>query len=130
MKRILLITILSIFFPLLATAKVPVNHRYFEKDYQNVWCSDHFGTLEVILADKARVDCVTETHAIEFDFAKKWAESIGQSLYYAEALHKSPGIVLIIEDREKDQKYTERVKSIADKSGITLWLMYPEDMEK
>lgn len=29
--------------------------------------------------DKTRVDCLTETHAVEFDFAKKWAESSGAS---------------------------------------------------
>lgn len=114
----------------LAFARTPVNHQYFEKDYQKTWCKEHSGNLEVILADKTRVDCVTETHAIEFDFAKKWAESIGQSLYYAEILNKHPGIVLIIEEPAKDEKYTNRIKTIADKSGITLWLMYPEDMKK
>ena len=129
MKRFLLIGVFLIVFQSSLNAKVPVHHEYFEKDYQNVWCSEHLGTSEVILADKARVDCVTDKYAIEFDFAKKWAESIGQSLYYAEALHKSPGIVLIIEDKQKDQKYKDRVKAIAEKTGITLWLMYPEDMK-
>ena len=85
--------------------------------------------MEVILPDKARVDCVTATHAIEFDFAPKWAESIGQALYYGEVLQKQPGIVLIIENLEKDQKYINRVKTVAVKNGITLWLMYPEDMK-
>ncbi len=51
----------------------------------------------MVLPDKARVDCVTDTHAIEFDFAKKWGESIGQALYYATILNKQAGIVLIME---------------------------------
>lgn len=112
-----------------AFAQTPKNHQYFEKDYQKVWCDAHCGTTEVILSDRARVDCVTKTHAIEFDFAPKWAESIGQALYYGEVLQKQPGIVLIIENLEKDQKYINRVKTVAVKNGITLWLMYPEDMK-
>ena len=40
-----------------------------------------------------------------------------------------PGIVLIIENEEKDQRYINRVKTVAVKNGITLWLMYPEDMK-
>ena len=97
-----------------AFAQTSKSHLYFEKDYQKVW----------------RVDCVTNTHAIEFDFAPKWAESIGQALYYGEVLKKKPGIVLIVENPEKSEKYINRVKTIAVKSGITLWIMYPEDMKK
>lgn len=130
MKRLLILTIfaLILIFPLSVLAKAPKNHFYFEKDYQNMWCSQHSGITEYILPDKARVDCVTETHAIEFDFAQKWAESIGQSLYYANVLQKEPGIVLIIEDRAKDQRYINRLQSVANKQGIKVWLMHPEDM--
>ena len=66
-----------------------------------------------MLHDKTRVDCLTHTHAIEFDFAAKWAESIGQALYYAEVTNKKPGIVLIIEDKTKDNKYVKRANTIA-----------------
>lgn len=103
-------------------------HKYYEKDYQRVWCSKHSGVTEVVLPDKARVDCVTKTHAIEFDFAQKWAESIGQALYYGDVLNKSSGIVLIVEDKAKDQKYIKRVQTVARNRGISLWFMYPEDM--
>ena len=112
-----------------AFAQTPKNHQYFEKDYQKVWCDAHCGSMEVILPDKARVDCVTATHAIEFDFAPKWAESIGQALYYAKILKKVPGIVLIIENKNKDQKYINRVKSVAECYGITLWTMSPDEMK-
>lgn len=112
-----------------AFAQTPKNHQYFEKDYQKVWCDAHCGNTEVILSDRARVDCVTATHAIEFDFAPKWAESIGQALYYGYALNKKPGIVLIIENKEKDQKYINRVKAVAEIYGITLWTMTPDTMK-
>ena len=29
------------------------------------------------------IDCLTSDYTVEFDFAPKWAESMGQSLYYA-----------------------------------------------
>lgn len=128
MKIFITLLILTI-YPVFVFAQTPKNHQYFEKDYQKVWCDAHCGSMEVILTDKARVDCVTATHAIEFDFAPKWAESIGQALYYGEVLQKQPGIVLIIENLEKDPKYINRVKTVAGKNGITLWLMYPEDIK-
>lgn len=128
MKIFITLLILTI-YPVFVFAQTPKNHQYFEKDYQKVWCDAHCGTREVILSDRARVDCVTATHAIEFDFAPKWAESIGQALYYGYALNKKPGIVLIIENADKDQKYINRVKSVAEIYGITLWTISPEDMK-
>lgn len=127
MKIFITLLILTI-YPVFVFAQTPKNHQYFEKDYQKVWCDAHCGTREVILSDRARVDCVTATHAIEFDFAPKWAESIGQALYYGYALNKKPGIVLIIENADKDQRYINRVKSVAEIYGITLWTMTPNDM--
>lgn len=104
----------------------PAKRQYFEKEYQQAWCSNVGGEREVILPDKARVDCVTATHAIEFDFAAKWGESIGQALYYGTALKKTPGIVLIMEDAQRDEKYLKRVQAVATKHGITVWTITPE----
>ena len=103
---------------------------FYEKDYQRSWCESHNGSLEVVLPDKARVDCVTSTHAIEFDFAKKWGESIGQALYYAVILNKQAGIVLIIEKGQADEKYLARVKEVAKRYNITVWTMTPNDLCK
>ena len=103
---------------------------FYEKDYQRSWCEAHNGSLEVVLPDKARVDCVTSTHAIEFDFAKKWGESIGQALYYAVILNKQAGIVLIMEKGQSDEKYLTRVKEVAKRYNITVWTMTPNDLCK
>ena len=62
-----------------------------------------------ILWDMTRVDCLAKDYAIEFDFAKKWAESIGQSLYYAKMTGKKPAVVLILTD-VFDMKYVKRVE--------------------
>jgi len=128
MKKILFSIIIVLFFLLPSEAKTSREHLYFESDYQRAWCEKNCGQTEVVLFDKARVDCVTKTHAVEFDFAPKWAESIGQALYYGEVLKKNSGIVLIVEDKIKDKKYIDRVKTVCKKHCITLWLMYPEDI--
>src|SRR5512135_3315001 len=72
-------------------------HVHLEKWYQNRWCSEHGGQAEVALPDGTRADCITEKNAVEFDFGKKWAEAIGQALYYSVQTGKRPGVVLILE---------------------------------
>lgn len=119
--------LIALTLPAFSQAK---NHVYFEKDYQEAWSRANNGNMEVILPDKARVDCVTRTHAIEVDFASKWGEAIGQSLYYATALHKKAGIVLIMEDGKKDQKYLDRVMAVAKEHDITVWTITPDDVTK
>lgn len=90
-----------------------------EKYYQEKWCSDYDGKTEVVLPDKTRCDCLTSTYAIEFDFGKKWAEAIGQSLHYALQTGKQPGIVLILE-KESDNKYWIRLTNIIEKFNLPI----------
>ena len=128
MRQFLLLILILNIISISAFAATPKHHKFYEKEYQNYWCGANGGVTEVILPDKARVDCVTKTHAVEFDFAKKWAESIGQSLYYGEQLHKKAGIVLISENGLSDEKYIKRVKSVANYHNIDLWIITPEQM--
>jgi len=53
------------------------------------------GDIEYRLLDRTRVDCLTDSHAIEYDFSHKWAEAVGQSLHYARMTGKRAGVVLI-----------------------------------
>ena len=109
MKPVLgtLIVLLSI---CLAPPGALAKHRHLEKWYQNKWCVEHQGQAEVVLPDGTRADCLTDTHAVEFDFGQKWAEAIGQALYYGLQTGKKPGVVLIMED-EKDLKFWLRLNS-------------------
>lgn len=97
-------------------------HRHPEKWYQKIWCDNAKGRAEVVLPDKARCDCLTETHAIEFDFASKWAEAIGQSLYYSSQTGRRAGIVLIMES-DKDERYMRRLETTIKhfKLPIDVW---------
>lgn len=103
-------------------------HLYPEKEYQHHWCVLNNGLTEVRLQDKTRVDCLTSKYAIEFDFANKWAESVGQSLYYAICTGKMAGVVLIMENGDNDLKYLKRLKEIATKYNIKVWTITPEEI--
>lgn len=94
-----------------------------EAEYQKIFCNAYNGVMEVRLKDYTRIDCLTDTHAIEFDFAKKWAESVGQSLYYSLKSGKKAGIVIIMENPVKDKSYLKRVKDLAQKYNIDVWTM-------
>lgn len=107
---------------------VQAKRMHYEATYQNKWCTEMCGKQEYELDDKTRVDCLTKTHAIEFDFANKVYEGIGQSLYYGIKTKKKPGIVLIVENPEKEQKYIKRMIKVARKKGIDCWIMYERDL--
>lgn len=103
------------------------NERY----YQEKWCKENGGQVEVVMPDKTRCDCLTATHAIEFDFGKKWAEAIGQSLNYALQTNKKAGIVLILK-KDSDYKYWIRLNSIIKYFNlpITTELIKPQKPKK
>ncbi len=88
-------------------------HPHSEAAYQHAWCSLNNGIEEYQNKDFTRVDCLTETHAVEFDFANKWAESVGQALYYQFMTGKKAKVVLILENPKKQMMYFERVKNLS-----------------
>jgi len=73
-----LILIIIFLFPSLLSAK----REHPEKWYQENWCEEHRGQVEVSLPDGTRCDCLTDTHSIEFEFGNNWAEAVGQSAYW------------------------------------------------
>jgi hypothetical protein len=77
--------------------------------------------MEYRLFDRTRVDCLTDDYAIEVDFAKKWAEGIGQSLYYADVTRKTPAVGLIV--GKKDKRFLKRLKRIAKKYDIKVFVI-------
>ncbi|HIC44024.1 MAG TPA: hypothetical protein EYO73_06950 [Sulfurimonas sp.] len=75
------------------------------------------------LKDKTHVDCLVDTHSIEVDFAKKWAESITQSLYYASKTSPNPAVILIIEDAKRYQKYLNKLENVSQSHHIDIWII-------
>ena len=99
------------------------SYEYQNEDYHVIaWCNK--GQVEYRNQDGTRTDCLTRTHAIEFDFARKYSEAIGQALHYGIQNDRLPGIVLII-TKQNDIKYYNRAKEIIKNYGlpITLWKM-------
>ena len=92
-----------------------VHHEHNEESYQRAWCDAHNGIMEYENKDKTRVDCLTDEYAVEFDFANKWHESIGQALHYGIMTGKTPKIVLILDNPKTQMVYFKRVKRIAKK---------------
>ena len=94
--------------------------------YQKVWCEGKGGAVEKRLDDGRRVDCVTDSHAIEMDFANKWPEAIGQSLDYAMLTSKKAGIVLILENGNQ-LNHWQRMNQVIDhyQLPITVWKLGP-----
>ena len=86
-----------------------------EKDYQLKHCE---GQIEYVLPDRTRVDCLTETHAIEYDYGHKWAEAVGQSLHYAMHTGKRAGIVLIIAHDE--YRFLQRAKFVVNHYNLPI----------
>lgn len=120
MKRLALVLISLALIPATAFGA----HQHPEKFYQDKWCAEHHGKAEVSLPDETRADCITSNNAIEFDFAKKWYEAVGQALFYGLQTGKRPGIVLLIET-PTDRKYFLRMNSTIDhfKLPIDTWEM-------
>lgn len=106
-------------FPQLLFAK---NLYYSEDFHVRYWCAD--GYIEYRNFDNTRTDCLTYTNAIEFDWAYKYQEAIGQSLHYSIQTGKKAGIVLIMR-RPKDIKYWNRLNEVIDRYSLAIdvWRM-------
>lgn len=90
-----------------------------ERFYQEKFAKEIDGQVEVIMKDGTRCDILTSTHAIEVDFARKWAEAIGQCLHYSSHTGKKPAVALIVLD-QSDDKYINRVKQISSDFNLDI----------
>ena len=110
---------LSLLLGLALTAPLGAARLNPEAHYQEIAAEKYNGQTEVTMPDGTRCDIVTETHAIEVDFADKWAEAIGQSLNYSFQLNKKAGILLILEEPD-DERHLIRVESIIEHFKLTI----------
>ncbi len=115
---VLLIVSAAVYFYLSGTRR---HKRDKEQYYQTQLCNDLGGVMEQRLLDRTRVDCLTDTYAIEVDFARKWAESAGQSLYYALMTGKKPAVGLIIRDSAKDERRMKRLEKLGERYHIKIF---------
>ncbi len=119
--------VMKMLLMLLLVLPVCAGPSHPERWYQVRVAASLGGKMEVPVAN-GRVDVLTESHAIEVEFASKWKQSIGQALWYSLQTGKTAGVVLIIEKPERDALHAIRLESvIADqKLPIRVW-RWPED---
>ncbi len=120
MKKASFIIFVFCFFAFVVTLPNPSAYSknlYKESEYQRLWCDSAGGRAEYVLPDRTRVDCLTDEYAVEVDFARKWAEAIGQALYYATVTGKRPAVLLIME-RPTDARYLLRLKRVAATTSL------------
>jgi len=101
-------TFYFLFTVLLTFNAFGAKNKYNEKYYQQKHCK---GILEYHLKDKTRVDCLTSKYVIEFEWANKYFEAIGQSLHYARLTNKKPAIALILK-KDSDMTYYNKLIDI------------------
>ena len=121
----LFILLIILLFPANCYAK----HLYKEAVYQNYWCNERGGVLEYELPDMSRVDCLLPDMAVEFDFANKRDECLGQALRYSAYTGKPPACVLILE-KPKDTKYFNQLQYTIEKLNldVQLFTITPEGL--
>lgn len=85
----------------------------------------------VRLKDGTRPDLLSEEYAIEVEWGEEWAEGIGQCLYYALAAERKPGLILLLKDPEKENRFLERVRAVNEKYdlGIRVWVEIVPDSD-
>jgi len=95
--------------------------KHNEKYYQTELCNELGGVMEQSLLDGTRIDCLTDEYAIEVDFSKKWAESVGQSLYYAEMTGKKPAVGFIVAESKTEKRQLTRLWILTKKYDIKIF---------
>jgi hypothetical protein len=111
---------------LITACHTPAPKKKKESYYQQQLCERLGGETEYVLKDRTRVDCLSDTYAIEVDFARKWAEGIGQSLYYAQMTGRHPAVGLIVNGK-KDARYLKRLEVTAEEYGIKIFIIEKEE---
>lgn len=94
-----------------------------ESWYINRYCRQKLkGIPEYTLPSQRRVDCLTDTHALEFGFLTSPYQDIGQALYYANETGRQPGIVWIIRNN-KDYKTIEEMRTTCKRYKINVQII-------
>ena len=83
------------------------------------------------LFDGTRVDLLTAHHAVEVDWAEKWAEAVGQALYYGRATGRKPVVLLLLSDEKDRVKFVSRAEYVAAGTfpGIEVWTLDTTEVE-
>jgi hypothetical protein len=100
------------------TKDVVATQRYGTETYwQDIIQQEIGGEKEYRLDDGTRVDLLFEDKDCEIDWANKWAEGIGQSIYYGLKTDRPP-LVILLAKKDGWEKYRDRVEYC----GVECWV--------
>ena len=88
-----------------------------ERYWQDIVHEVTGGEKEYRLDDGTRVDLLLREYACEIDWSNKWAEGIGQAIYYSKKTGKEP-LVLLLVKKDGWEKYRDRVVFC----GVRCWV--------
>jgi len=110
-----------IFVGLVLVASCSLTVRGGEREEVGRLAPKYEAETEVVLFDRTRVDLLNDEYAIEVDWAPKWAEAIGQSLYYATVTGRKPAIILLTKGLD-DRRFVYRCLVVCARTNIRLYL--------
>ncbi len=105
--------------------------KLYEKDYAD-YIQSLIGGVREYSVQGGRVDLLTKEFAFEVEWANKWKNAIGQSIWYGLQTNRKPGIILIMKSKN-DYKYflqlntALRYASLENKVKVYL---FPNDFEE
>lgn len=77
--------------------------------------------VEVRMPDGTRCDLLNDVYAIEVDFSRKYAESVGQATLYSIWTGRKPAVILLSRGNE-DKLHILRAKLVCERLGVTLFI--------
>ena len=90
------------------------------------------GGQREVSVQSGRVDLLTKEFAFELEWANKWKDAIGQSIWYGVQTNKKSGIILIMKKKE-DYKYFIQLNTALEYANLTNKIkvyLFPTDFEE
>ena len=83
------------------------------------WLAQEWGGVaEFRTVDGSRVDVLTDIHAFEVEWAKKWKEAPGQALFYGVMTGRIPAVCLLIRRKPSEKLYLMRAAVACAAAGV------------
>jgi hypothetical protein len=122
---------LLIFFLSIFTHVSGQTDNWHESDYSD-YIQQLIGGEREHSVESGRVDLVTEEYAFEIEWANKWKQSIGQSIWYGLQTYKKPGIILLLRSKE-DYKYFIQLNTALEYAHLSDQIkvyLFPNDFQE
>ena len=101
-----------------------------ETDWSKWLAQQMHGEAEARTFCGARCDILTDTHAWEVEWMRKYNQAPGQALLNASLFNKKPGIILLSKNEERDSIYYLRCAVICQRAEIDLQVVETNDEEQ